>query len=71
MEYHRQGCSEKRKYAVTLSSLLAVRFQKAERVKSRKFGLVCALALYRLNQSKLYLVRHICLAVCLCPKEQS
>ena len=40
MEYHRQGCSEKRKYAVTLSSLLAVRFQKAERVKSRKFGLV-------------------------------
>lgn len=30
MEYHRQGCSEKRKYEEILSSLLAVRFQKAE-----------------------------------------
>jgi len=71
MEYHRQGCSEKRKYAITWFSLLAVRFQKAERVKSRKFGLVCALALYMLNQSKLYLGRHICFSVCLCWNEQS
>ena len=31
-----------------------------------KFSLVCALALYRLNQSKLYLGRHICLSICLC-----
>ena len=30
-----------------------------------KFSLVCALALYMLNQSKLYLGRHICLSICL------
>ena len=33
--------------------------------KRRKFSLVCALALYMLNQSKLYLGRHICLSICL------
>ena len=30
-----------------------------------KFSLVCALALYMLNQSKLYLGMHICLYICL------
>ena len=59
-------CSEKRKYAVNLSSLLAVYFASSQIVEMRwKFSLVCALALYMLNQSKLYLGRHICLSICL------
>ena len=44
MEYRYQNCSEKRKYAVTLSSLLAVRFQKAERKKPKiQFSLCISL----------------------------
>ena len=59
-------CSEKRKYAVNLSSLLAVCLANRQVVEMRwKFSLVCVLALYMLNQSKLYLGRHICLSICL------
>ena len=61
-----KNCSEKRKYAVNLSSLLAVYFASGQIMEMRwKFSLVCALALYMLNQSKLYLGRHICLSICL------
>lgn len=47
-------------------SFLAVYFSSSQIVEMRwKFSLVCALALYMLNQSKLYLGRHICLYICL------
>lgn len=47
-------------------SFLAVYFSSSQIVEMRwKFSLVCALALYMLNQSKLYLDRHICLSICL------
>ena len=47
-------------------SFLAVYFSSSQIVEMRwKFSLVCALALYMLNQSKLYLGRHICLSICL------
>ena len=45
---------------------LAVYFASGQIMEMRwKFSLVCALALYMLNQSKLYLGRHICLSICL------
>ena len=54
-------CSEKRKYTVNLSSLLAVCLANRQVMEMGwKFSLVCALALYMLNQSKLNLGRHIC-----------
>ena len=47
-------------------SFLAVYFSNSQIVEMRwKFSFVCALALYMLNQSKLYLGRRICLSTCL------
>ena len=57
-------CSEK-KNTINIS-LLAVCLANRQVVEMGwKFSLVCALALYMLNQSKLYLGRHICLSICL------
>ena len=61
-----KSCSEKRKYTVNLSSLWAVCLANRQVVEMGwKFSLICALALYMLNKSKLYLGRHICLSICL------
>lgn len=65
LQFRKGSCSEKRKYAVdfllfSLYILWIVRW-----CMRWKFSLVCALALYMLNQSKLYLDRHICLSICL------
>ena len=40
-------------------------YEYADSAMCWKFSLVCALALYMLNQSKLYLGRHVCLSICL------
>lgn len=51
---------------MNLSSLWAVCLANRQVVEMGwKFSLVCPLALYMLNQSKLYLGRHICLSICL------